>query len=109
MNSGITNIGGTITGKQIVGVGNAYLGEGMSGVFEKLDEIDAVLSKNQQSLDNIAELKETVSSIRSDLNEKNPKKEAIGTKIDKLISSASSATNLVLKLSALKTAIYAIL
>jgi len=118
MNDGIIIIGdGKIVAEQMAtGNGATNIKEIITNVprdFSKIDEqfkeIAAILSKNQDSLNNIAELMENVFSIRSDLKANNPNKEAIGEKINKLISSVSSATSLVTALKALKTAIFAIL
>jgi len=53
MNIGITNNGGTIEGGQIVGVGTASINddetlEDMDRVHQKLNEIQNILSKNQE-------------------------------------------------------------
>lgn len=118
MNDGImiTDQGKIVAGQIAVGKGATNIKEIITNAprdFSKIDgqfkEIAAILSKNQESLDNTAELLEKVFSIRSDLKANNPNKEAIGEKINKLVSSVSSATSLVTALTVLKTAIFAIL
>lgn len=78
-------------------------------IDKQFEDIASALLKNQESLNNIAELMEKVFSIRSDLHGKNPNKDAIGEKINMLVSCVSSATNLVTKLNVLREAIFAIL
>ncbi|RQW81025.1 MAG: hypothetical protein EHM14_02535 [Methanothrix sp.] len=109
VNMGITNNHGTIKGRQIVGVGTASnkddVSKDMKTVLLELGEVQDLLLKNQESLNNALRLLETVTSIRSDLSDSPPNKNAAKEKIDKLASVISSMAILVTKANELKSAI----
>jgi hypothetical protein len=119
MNDGIImNGNSTILGGQIVvGHNSKAISKGDINVVRKnsndldkqLNEVALNFLGYKDSLDNTAEILEILYSLRDDLKNSNPNKDAIGEKFNKLISSASSITSLLTAVNALKTAVFAII
>ena len=74
-------------------------------IITKLDEIDQMLTKYKDHLDNALELKNDISMIKDELNKISPNKISIDTKIDKLASTVSSVAQIADAINMLKIAI----
>ncbi len=119
MNDGIIMNGNSkiLGGQVVVGPNSKAISKGDINVVRKnLTDLDKQLNEvalnflgHKDVLDNTAEILEILYSLREDLRKSNPNKDAIGDKFNRLISSASTVTNLLTAVNALKTAVFAMI
>jgi len=78
-------------------------------IIQKIDECVELIRENENSLENVGELLDSISIIKAEIESKSPNKTTVKGVINELASSVASVASLAVAVGTLKSAIMAII